>query len=399
MTTQRSVHVPSLARRRLWRGATALAGGLTVRGEWPEPRPDGRGRILVANHSSHADTAALMAALPYGGKPVFAAAADYWFDVWWRRALVTGLAGAMPVRRSERGAYAALLEAATEAVDAGRTVVVYPEGTRTTDGSLGEFHAGASRLAADLGVEVIPVGLLGTRDVLPKRGSFSPSPMTVRLGAPIAPDRATPEALRSAVRHLLDEGAETPPPSPTGRRVAALVDSRAGLGMAFGWGYTEALSWPVMAEMALVWFPVSSPRRIPAWAAAVVAGSVAGIATNAALARRGHTLPAPLTTARMRATARGHLVSDGPSGIRHQALDGIPVKVYARAAGEARTPLPRLLGWAILARGARMGLSALLIGLLERPLRPWLRRLYGPYLALTSTLFALILRRIVRSWR
>ena len=81
-----------------------MRGGLDTRA--------GAGRVVVANHGSHADTAALLAALPAAARPVFAAAADYWFDAPARRAAATGLAGILPVRRGERGAYPALLAAA-----------------------------------------------------------------------------------------------------------------------------------------------------------------------------------------------------------------------------------------------------------------------------------------------
>lgn len=102
----------------IWRLASALSGGLTVTGKW---RASG-GCIVVANHSSHADTAVLLAALPPKAKPVFGAAADYWFDVPVRRFIATSLAGVLPVRRSGEGSYAAL----RPALKAGRTVVSTP---------------------------------------------------------------------------------------------------------------------------------------------------------------------------------------------------------------------------------------------------------------------------------
>ncbi len=139
-------------------------------------------------------------------RPVFAAAADYWFDVPLRRAAASGLAGILPVRRGEHGAYAALLAAARPALAAGRTVVVYPEGTRSTDGQVGEFHSGAVRLAADCGVALVPVAVLGTRDVLPKHGRVRPAPMEVRIGVPQAPEETDAARLRSDVLTLLDEG-------------------------------------------------------------------------------------------------------------------------------------------------------------------------------------------------
>jgi 1-acyl-sn-glycerol-3-phosphate acyltransferase len=188
------------ARSLLWRAVCRALGGLTVTGELPRQKT----YVVVANHGSHADTAALLAALPPASRPVFAAATDYWFDVPVRRALASGLAGILPVRRGEHGAYAALLAAARPALAAGRTVVIYPEGTRSTDGRVGQFHSGAVRLAADCGVALVPVAVLGTRDVLPKHGRLRPGPMQVRIGAPRAAETTDAAQLRADVLALLD---------------------------------------------------------------------------------------------------------------------------------------------------------------------------------------------------
>lgn len=189
----------SLLRHWLWRAVCGASGGLTVTGRW---RVRG-GCVVVANHSSHADTAALLAALPPSARPVFGAAADYWFDVPSRRVIATSLAGILPVRRSGDG-YAALLAAAGPALRAGRTVVLYPEGTRSTDGIIGEFRSGAIRLARDCGVPIVPVAIEGTADVLPKDGRYTPAPMRVRIGAPIDATRICAAELRAKVLVMRD---------------------------------------------------------------------------------------------------------------------------------------------------------------------------------------------------
>lgn len=189
-------------RRRMWQVAAAVTGGLTVTGRW---RVSG-GCVVVANHSSHADTAVLLAALPATARPVFAAAADYWFDVPVRRFVATSLAGVLPVSRSGGGAYAGLLAAAGPALRAGRTVVIYPEGTRSTNGELGEFHSGALRLARDCGVPIVPVGVTGTAQVLPKGGSYRRGSMQVRIGEPVDPGRVSAPQLREKVMTLRDGG-------------------------------------------------------------------------------------------------------------------------------------------------------------------------------------------------
>lgn len=191
--------IASALRHSLWRAVCAVSGGLTVTGRW---RVAG-GCVVVANHCSHADTAVLLAALPAGAQPVFAAAADYWFDVPVRRFVASSLIGVLPVRRSGADTYAQLLAAARPALRAGRTVVVYPEGTRSTDGEVKEFRSGALRLARDCGVPVVPVAVLGTAEVLPKGASFiCHAPMRVRIGEPVDPNRASAPQLRAQVMAL-----------------------------------------------------------------------------------------------------------------------------------------------------------------------------------------------------
>jgi 1-acyl-sn-glycerol-3-phosphate acyltransferase len=193
---------PSVLRHWLWRAVCGVSGGLTVTGPW---RVSG-GCIVVANHSSHADTAVLLAALPAKAQPVFAAAADYWFDVPVRRFVAGSLAGILPVRRSGGDTYAQLLAAARPALKAGRTVVIYPEGTRSTDGKIGEFRSGAVRLARDCGVPIVPVAVLGTAEVLPKGASFiSHAPMGVRIGEPVDPNGASAPQLRAQVMALRED--------------------------------------------------------------------------------------------------------------------------------------------------------------------------------------------------
>jgi len=181
-------------RRVLWRAVLSLTGGLRVHGaaELP-PGPC----LIVANHSSHADTAALIAALPAWRRPVVAAAADYWFRGGFRPAICRALCAAFPVRRSGGGS--ADLAAATRLLAAGHDVIVFPEGTRSRDGQIGDFRRGAARLAAAAGAPLVPAGISGTRALLPPGGSGWAAGLgcaggagrprravvTVRFGAPI----------------------------------------------------------------------------------------------------------------------------------------------------------------------------------------------------------------------
>lgn len=170
-------------RRALWRGVFGLTGGLRVRGAVAlQAGPC----VVVANHRSHADTAALIAALPARRRPAVAAAADYWFRGGVRPAICRLLCAAFPVRRSGGGS--ADLAAAARLLASGRDVIVFPEGSRSRDGRTAEFHRGAARLAASAGVPLVPVGISGTGTLLPPRASGRRrrrATVVVRIGAPV----------------------------------------------------------------------------------------------------------------------------------------------------------------------------------------------------------------------
>jgi 1-acyl-sn-glycerol-3-phosphate acyltransferase len=187
----------SLLRRILWRAVLKGTGGMHHSGELP-PGPC----VLVANHCSHADTAALLAALPARRRPVVAAAADYWFGAGTHGGSAHGLLRAItcralcagfPVRRGGGGS--ADLTAAVTYLAAGHDVIIYPEGTRSRDGATGGFRSGAARLAEAAGVPLVPVGIAGTRDLLPPGGRLRRSKVDVLIGTALSPGPDGPAEL------------------------------------------------------------------------------------------------------------------------------------------------------------------------------------------------------------
>ena len=174
----------AVARKTLWRTVLTLTGGLRVYGAAALPAGP---CVIVANHRSHADTAALIAALPARRQPAVAAAADYWFRGALRPEICRVLCAAFPVRRAGGGS--ADLAAAAWLLMAGHDVIVYPEGTRSRDGQTGDFHRGAARLAAAAGVPLVPAGISGTGTLLPPDGATRRTrraAVIVRIGAPVS---------------------------------------------------------------------------------------------------------------------------------------------------------------------------------------------------------------------
>jgi 1-acyl-sn-glycerol-3-phosphate acyltransferase len=164
-----------------------LVGG---QGIWVGSAPDPRQRIYFANHGSHLDTILLWAALPPHLRerthPV--AAADYWGKTRFRRHIATKVLNAVlierhGVSRRKGGPLAPLIER----LEAGESLIIFPEGTRADERLPGEFKAGLYHLASRFpGAELVPVFLDNLRRALPK-GSLFPVPIScvVRFGPPI----------------------------------------------------------------------------------------------------------------------------------------------------------------------------------------------------------------------
>ncbi len=169
--------------------------------------------VLVPNHSSFADHLVLVAILPAlrdRGTYYLTKAEAFGHSL--RRKWTEGMGG-IPVDRERPGRE--LLTAVDSVFASGSTLVVYPEGTRGPGWPLLPFKDGAFWFAQRAGVPVIPVGLLGTQDILPK-GAVLPRRAKARVvfGPPLEVDASLPRAKRVAA--MTEQGREA---------VAALIEN------------------------------------------------------------------------------------------------------------------------------------------------------------------------------
>ena len=137
----------------------------------------------------------------------------------------------------------------------------------------------------------------------------------------------------------------------------------------FAWALAEAICWPVMPDAVLVPLAAARPADWAWLALTAVAGSTTGAAASYLLGRAGVSralLPRlPLVRTPMVDAAESWLAAEGPAGLRHHPLSGVPIKVFALVAGARGVPPGPFLAWALGVRGARfltVGGTAALLG-------------------------------------
>lgn len=170
---------------RLWAWAGLRLAGVRVALTAPEPPARDRAHVFVANHQSYMDIFALAAVLP--GEFRWVAKRELFRIPLFGRAMRR--AGYVPVDRDEPRRARANLSHAAAVLAAGRSLVVFPEGTRSADGRLRPFKRGAFALAEAAGVPVVPIVLRGSREVLAP-GGYRVTPGTVRVEMAAAIDPA-----------------------------------------------------------------------------------------------------------------------------------------------------------------------------------------------------------------
>jgi 1-acyl-sn-glycerol-3-phosphate acyltransferase len=167
--------------------------------------------IYFANHSSHLDFLTIWAALPATvrarTRPV--AGRDYWEKTPRRRRIARDFFNAVLIERQHVTVANNPLAPMVAALEAGDSLIVFPEGTRSADGTIHEFKSGLYHLARSRpGIALVPVYLQNLSRILPK-GDFLPVPLLGSLSAgpaiQLGPDedkKAFLERARIAVRQL-----------------------------------------------------------------------------------------------------------------------------------------------------------------------------------------------------
>jgi 1-acyl-sn-glycerol-3-phosphate acyltransferase len=188
--------------RRAWSPSALWLAGADLEVRRLAPLPDGPA-IYVSNHESALDIWVLFCAIPrnlrfLAKRELFHIPIFGWY---------LALAGFVAVDRENHARAVAALKRAGEIVRGGISLIVFPEGTRSTDARVHPFKKGPFVLAMEARVPVVPVAIVGTSAITPKRRlEVHPGTVRVATGAPIDPrafaDKS--ELLREVRRRVIE---------------------------------------------------------------------------------------------------------------------------------------------------------------------------------------------------
>lgn len=186
--------------------------GASVR--WIDCQPDTCQRVYFANHTSHLDALVVWASLPANvrilTRPV--AAKDYWTKGYVRPYLAKHVFDAILIDRQNIKVHQSPVDLMIKAIGDVHSLIVFPEGSRSTSGTIEEFKSGLYYLAKKRpDLELVPVHIDNMNRVLP-RGEFLPVPLLscISFGPPIWLEAGEPKAdflirAREAVRRLKEQ--------------------------------------------------------------------------------------------------------------------------------------------------------------------------------------------------
>ena len=173
----------TLSGARWWARGILLGGFVRLRREGSERVPRGEPVVFMANHESWLDIPALLAAIPV---QVRFLAKKSLFKVPFLGWAISAM-GFIPVDRENRREAVRSFEEAAARIRGGRSVLLFPEETRSTDGNLLPLQRGGFLIALKAGIPIVPVGLEGAGRCLGKHNYLiRPGTVTVRFGDPIA---------------------------------------------------------------------------------------------------------------------------------------------------------------------------------------------------------------------
>jgi 1-acyl-sn-glycerol-3-phosphate acyltransferase len=191
---------------RVWGRSILAVSGIRVSVTGAERIDFDRPYIFMANHQSNLDIPVLLGHLPVQFR--WLAKAELFKIPVFGQAMRG--AGYISIDRADRPAAFESLQEAREKIRSGCSIVIFPEGTRSLDGSLKPFKKGGFVMAIGAGAPIVPLAVRGTHGIMPKNTwLIRPGDVALYIGEPLATEGYTlesKEALMEAVRNAISRG-------------------------------------------------------------------------------------------------------------------------------------------------------------------------------------------------
>jgi len=179
---------------RAWSSLILKTTGVRVTIEGLDRITPGTTYVFVSNHQSIYDTPVVFASLPYQLRIIAKAALARFPVLGWH--LKRGGHLFVDRRHPDHGG---ILKRWRALVSDGLSLVIYAEGSRSGDGRVSRFRAGSFLLAIQAGLPIVPLAVIGTRQVMPKgRLRTEPADVTLIVHAPIQPPLIDAPTVRDA---------------------------------------------------------------------------------------------------------------------------------------------------------------------------------------------------------
>jgi len=207
--------------QRRWASGLLRFWGVTLQVHGAEHMPAGTSYVVLSNHLSYVDIVALFLALPI--TPGFLAKKELTRIPFLATALRAG--GHVLIDRQRHASAMQTLHDAALQVREGKTVLIFPEGTRGDSNTIGKFKKGGFHLVKDAGVPLLPVGVRGARDIFPRNSLLVRSgKLEVHIGAAIPPEEVAQldtDVLIERTREAIVQLSAMPRREPQGRDAQA----------------------------------------------------------------------------------------------------------------------------------------------------------------------------------
>lgn len=189
---------------KLFGNGILMIAGVKVRTIGREKLDRNKSYIFVSNHQSYFDIPVLMHSIPNNVRFIYKDTLSKIPILGWGMYLGQYI----PINRENVREAMKSLKRAAEKISRGISVAIFPEGTRSADGSLGEFKRGAFVLADEAKTELVPTAIEGSYSIMSKgRFRINPGKVIVRFGNPVeyVKDKGLADRIRNEIENLLSE--------------------------------------------------------------------------------------------------------------------------------------------------------------------------------------------------